>query len=141
MIRIFIFTFLQKVNISITDTIVNQNRIETTERPKSQALTQTIQNTEKPMKNKSGNKQNKMIVKSGRWMGVGNDSVAIGQPMLVSCIFKGANEITGTNESPNLTLTLNDRSWASMSASARIEEVNSGVPYETKVQKQWHSLR
>ena len=126
------------MNISITDTIVNQNRIETTERPKSQALTQTIQNTEKPMKNKSGNKQNKMIVKSGRWMGVGNDSVAIGQPMLVSCIFKGANEITGTNESPDLTLTLNDRSWASMSASARIEEVTSGVPYETKVQKQCH---
>ena len=55
------------------------------------------------------------------------ESATIGQPLLVSCIYKSA-DIT-----PNLTLTWNSRPWDSISASSRIDSVTRDVPYGMKV--------
>ena len=82
--------------------------------------------------NNNNLKQSKMIVKNGHWnetmtQPMHEEAATIGQPLLVSCIYKSA-DIT-----PNLTLTWNSRPWDSISASSRIDSVTLDVPYGMKV--------
>ena len=80
-------------------------------------------------------KQSKMIVKNGHWNNENmtqslEESATIGQPLIVSCIYKSADIYTVR---PNLTLTWNSRPWDSISASSRIDSVTRDVPYGMKV--------
>ena len=75
--------------------------------------------------NNNNLKQSKMIVKNGHWnenmtQPMHEEAATIGQPLLVSCIYKSA-DIT-----PNLTLTWNSRPWDSISASSRQGDLTTG---------------
>jgi len=71
-------------------------------------------------------------VKQGPWHTPSSDqtSVSVGGPLDISCLY---TTYVSTNVYPELSLTLNGRPWSAYSASARVEEVTSGIAPGTKV--------